>query len=171
MKYLNLYGHIFNHGFLLWVRKEAILDLRKAYLFQPKTFNPLRNKGRYFNIFRLHSFILTYCRAIVHFCFSFNFQPSIFCITVFWDFNRRLCPFPSRSYGALYLASWIYYKWTSWKLPETPSWIFLQRHPCIYKTLISTSTATSFILVSCLARVAEFANVKVPCFFLLNLTL
>ena len=42
--------------------------------FTPKQSNVWRNRGRYLNIFSLLCFMLTYSKALVWFCCSFNLQ-------------------------------------------------------------------------------------------------
>ena len=70
--------------FLLQVWKTVILDLEKTCLFHSKTvINSKKNRCRYLYTFWLLCFILTCCKVLAHFCYSFNFQPSIFCKSVF----------------------------------------------------------------------------------------
>ena len=60
------------------VWKVAVLDSEKTFLFHTKTSNFWRSNGTYLNIFRLLYFMLTYSKALVWFCSSFNLQSLIF---------------------------------------------------------------------------------------------
>ena len=83
LEYLNSYEHIFNSMLFVISLEESILCLGKTCLcITAKKSNLKRNKGRYLNTFRLLCFILTYSKAIIHYCYSFNHQSSIF-----WEYE------------------------------------------------------------------------------------
>ena len=123
-------------------------------------------------MFRLLCFILKYFKAIVHFCYSFNIQLSIFGMSIFQDFDRGLYRFPPCSYGTLCLASRIYLEWTfyasrntcmifSSKNTHAPVRHLHQRQNLRFCTFTQAWSIRNWV------RVTNFVILKIQCFFLL----
>ena len=75
--------------------------------------------------YKLPCFILTYSKAILHFHYSFNVQPSIFYMCFL---DRQLCRFPHEVMGHYVWSA----EWTFYASRNALMIIFLQHYPCTY---------------------------------------
>ena len=118
----------------MFSNKVAWQHFDLSYKFNHKYWKALTNIG-YLNSFRLLCFILTYSKALVWFCCSFNLRSSIFCWNVFWDFDCELYRFLRSSCGTLCIVSWVYWERTFYAPRNAQMKFFLRLHPYTYKTL------------------------------------
>ena len=150
--------------------------LEKHACFTSKQTKLWRNRGRYLNIFRLLWFILIYSKTIFHFCYSFNLQSSIFCMSVFQDFDCGLFCFPPCSYDTLCLALLgilkmdflCFKKYLYGFFRSTPPMDLLQDFYINDKTLGFCTFMQTWSIRSW-ARVTKFVNLESQGFFLLYL--
>ena len=98
LKYLNSFEYIFNPMFFIVSLEESHFGYRENVLV-PQQNSQTSNEIGVDKSFKLPCFILTYSKAILHFHYSFNVQPSIFYISVFWIVN--CVAFPMKSWGTM----------------------------------------------------------------------